>query len=102
VVRILIAKVQNKDRLAEVLRQIPVRQGQQGWNCVAWIREALDELQVSKGVVGRSVVEWETVRNAAMEYCQRKRDEHRFDGKGSFDATRVATFDLIQGRETIE
>jgi hypothetical protein len=36
-----------------------------------------------------------------MSYCQEKKDEHRFDGKGSFDTTRVATFDLIRGQETI-
>jgi hypothetical protein len=100
-VRILIAKIESRDRLAALLRRIPIRQGQQGWNCVAWIKEALEQLQVSRDVVGRSVVEWEVVRSAAMEYCQRKRDEHRFDGKGSFDTMRVATFDLIQGKETI-
>jgi hypothetical protein len=101
-VRILIAKVESRDSLAQVLRQIPIRQGQQGWNCVGWIKEALSELQTSTNVIGTSVVEWEAVRNAAMSFCQKKKDQHRFDGKGSFDASRVPTFDLIQGTETIE
>jgi hypothetical protein len=99
--RILIAKIESKDRLAQVLRQIPIRQGQEGWNCVLWIKEALSKLQVSTNVIGRSVLEWEVVRNAAMSYCQKKKDQHRFDGEGKFDTTRVATFDLIQGRETV-
>jgi hypothetical protein len=100
-VRILMAKIESRDRLAQVLRQIPIRQGQQDWNCVAWIKEALTQLQRSTDVISTSVVEWEAVRNAAMSYCQEKKDEHRFDGKGSYDATRVATFDLIRGQETI-
>jgi hypothetical protein len=101
-IRILIAKIESRDRLARVLRQIPIRLGQQGWNCVGWIKKALSELQTSTDVIGTSVVEWEAVRNAARSYCQKKKDQHRFDGKGSFDTSRVPTFDLIQGTETIE
>ena len=101
-VRILIAKIENRETLAQLLRQIPIRQGQQGWNCIAWIKEALEELQMSKNVIGTSAVEWEAVRNAAMSHVQKKKDQHRFDGKSSFDTAPVATFDLIQGKETIE
>jgi len=101
-VRILIAKIESRDGLAQILRQIPIRQGQQGWNCVGWIKEALSELRESTNIIGTSVVEWDAVRNAAMSYCQKKKDEHRFDGKGSFGTSRVPTFDLIQEKETIE
>lgn len=100
-VRILVAKIESRDRLAQLLRHIPIRQGQQGWNCVAWIKEALEQLQISTNVIGTSVVEWEAAHDAAMSYVQNKRDQHRFDGKGSFGTTRVPTFDLIQGQETI-
>ncbi|KAI4853172.1 hypothetical protein E4T44_01006 [Aureobasidium sp. EXF-8845] len=100
-VRILIAKIESREKLAEILKQIPIRQGQQGWNCVGWIKEALSKLQESTNVTGRSVLEWGVVRNAAMSYCQKKKDQHRFDGEGKFDTTRVATFDLIQGGETV-
>lgn len=101
-VRILIAKIENREELAQLLRQIPIRQGLQGWNCVGWVREALEQLQMSTKVIGTSAIEWEAVRNAAMSYVQDKKDQHRFDGKGSFDTTRVPTYDLIQGKETIE
>jgi hypothetical protein len=101
-IRILIAKIESRDKLAQILRQIPIRQGQQGWNCVGWIKEALSELKNSTNVIGTSVVEWDAVRNAAVSYCQSKKDQPRFDGKGSFDTSRVPTFDLIQGTETIE
>ncbi|KAG9522553.1 hypothetical protein KCV07_g2931, partial [Aureobasidium melanogenum] len=101
-VRILIAKIEDTDKLSQLLRQIPIRQEQQGWNCVLWIKEALSELQTSTNTVGTNVLEWEAVRNAAMSYCQQKRDEHRFDGTMKVDDSRVPTFDLIQGKETIK
>jgi hypothetical protein len=56
-VRILIAKIESRDRLAQVLRKVPIRQGQQGWNCVLWIKEALAELQMSTNIIGTSMVE---------------------------------------------
>lgn len=101
-VRVLIAKIEDTKGLAQVLEQVPIRQEQQGWNCVLWIKEALSELQAAKNVIGTSVLEWEAVRNAAMSYCQQKRDEHRFDNTVEVDKSRVPTFDLIQGKETIK
>lgn len=100
-VRILIAKIENTDKLAQLLRQIPIRQEQQGWNCVLWIKEALSQLEISKNIMGTSVIRWEAVRNAALSYCQQKKDEHRFDGTVKVGESRVPTFDLIQGKETI-
>jgi hypothetical protein len=100
-VRIMIAKIEDMDRLAQLLRQIPIRQGEPGWNCVLWVKEALSELEKSRKIIGTSVIEWKAVRDAAMAYCQQKRDQHRFDGRGDFDTSRVSTFDLIQKKETI-
>lgn len=99
-VRIMIAKIERTDRLAEVLRQIPIRQGQEGWNCVSWVREALAALEASKNVLGTSAIGWEAVRDAAMSYCQQKKEQHRFDGKGNFDTSQIPTFDLLQQKET--
>lgn len=100
-VRLVIAKIEDTDGLAKLLRQIPIRPEQEGWNCVLWVKDALTYLERSKSILGRSVIEWETVRRAAMSYCQQKIDQHRFDGKGKFDISRVPTFDLIQQKETI-
>ena len=68
---------------------------------MGWLKEALSLVEESRGIVGTSVLEWEAVRDAALTYCQRKRDEHRFDGKGSFDTQRVPTYDLIEKKEII-
>lgn len=39
--RIVVAKVLDRDRVASVLGSTPIRMGVEGWNCVAWVKEAL-------------------------------------------------------------
>lgn len=100
-VRIMTGKVADGNRLVELLRNTPIRQGQPGWNCVSWVKEALEMLKVDPKALGTSVIEWEKVRSVAMDYCQRKKDQHRFDGQGNFDMRKVPTYDLIERKETI-
>lgn len=100
-VRVMIGKVEKKDRLENVMRSVPVVQGDVAWNCVVWIREALKRLQEDGKAMGTAMLEWQTVRNATMEYAQRKRSQHRFDGQGNFDMQKAATFDLLAGVEIV-
>ncbi|KKK25449.1 hypothetical protein AOCH_006510 [Aspergillus ochraceoroseus] len=44
-VRIVVGKVADGSRLVEILRSTPIRQGQPGWNCVSWVKEALESLE---------------------------------------------------------
>lgn len=100
-VRVMLAKAEDKNRLAMLLRQVPIGQREQGgWNFVAWVREALLRIERSEGVVGTSVLGWEAVREAALSYCRLKRNQRRFDGSGEYDATQVPTFDMILTKET--
>ncbi|KAF7532236.1 hypothetical protein G7054_g8143 [Neopestalotiopsis clavispora] len=74
-VRILVGKIENHERLASILRSTPIRAEQPGWNCVGWVQEA------------------------------HKAAEHRFDGKhrpGQFDHKKVATYDMVDTKgETV-
>lgn len=100
-VRIMLAKVEDTSELAQLLRQVPIGQREEGgWNCVAWVREAFLRIERSEDVVGTSVLGWEAVREAALSYCRRKRDQRRFDGTGKYDSTQVPTFDMISIKET--
>lgn len=98
-VRIIVGKVADKSCLVEILRNTPIRQGQPGWNCVFWVKEALERLKANTKALGTSVIEWSKVRNEAMGYCQRKKDQHRFDGQGNFDMRKVPTYDLMELKE---
>ena len=104
-VRIVIGKVMSLERVMALLREVPVRDNQSGWNCVWWVREALDMLRADGKALSRtSVTDWEQVRGTAMGYVRRKEKEHRFDGgapPGIFDMDRVATYDLLTMDEII-
>ncbi len=66
---------------------------------MVWVRQALLALQNDGKAVGTSVLDWHTVRDAAMKYCQEKIDAHRFDGKVKFDMTRPATYDFLKKKK---
>jgi len=66
---------------------------------VSWVREALEQLKEDGRALGRSVLEWDRVRDEAIQYCRRKRDEHRFDGTREVDMDSTATYDLLSQRE---
>ena len=99
--RILIGKVENRRQLEDVLRHVQVVQGDKSWNCVIWVKNALEALQSNRKAVGTSSLDWSKVRAASMKYIQQKKDQHRYDGKAEFDASKTATLDLLEGRETV-
>lgn len=96
--RILVAKIEDRDKLESILRGVPLHPETQGWNCVAWVREAL-ELAADGGVLGTSMVAWDTVRDSSMKYVADKRAARRYETDGGFDQSKVATWDLLQGCE---
>ncbi|PYH92218.1 hypothetical protein BO71DRAFT_28664 [Aspergillus ellipticus CBS 707.79] len=98
-VRVMIGKIKDRGRLVEILRKTPIRQGEAGWNCVSWVKEALETSSIDGKALGTRVIEWGKVRNGVMEYCQSKKDQHRFDGQGNFDMSKAPTYDLIERKE---
>lgn len=107
-VRVVIGKVANLERVAAVLRGVPVCGGDEpGWNCVGWLHAALKMLRADPKALSSSSsssLEWEEASKAAMQFVRKKEGEHRFDGQaspGRFDMNRVATYDLLRGEEVI-
>lgn len=109
-VRIMISKSRDTKRLQHLLNveNVPIRgnqnQNQQGWNCVAWVKEAIHVLNADGRVLAHPTAPWHQIREASMNFITRKKRQHRFDGKaeqGQFDTLSVPTFDMTLGRETI-
>jgi hypothetical protein len=103
-VRVLLGKISNIDQLRSAFENTPVRGDQPGyehWNCVEWIREALDLIQDDEQALGTSVTDWNSVRNTAMWYVEKKKRDHRFDGQGQYDQKKAATWDMLERRELI-
>lgn len=100
--RLCIAKIVDAERLREVLASVPVRPEVPGWTCKAWVKEALETLkplQEAGDVLGKAVLDWETVHDAAITYTKRKTEEGRFSRQGAWDLTTVATWDQLTNRE---
>lgn len=105
-VRIMVAKIIDTEALIRILRETPVQQSNPDWNCVSWVKEALERLRAeaeTEGtVVGRHKLEWELVRGAAMRYCRAKRKARRFERTTSDRVNFVPTFNLAEGYEAVE
>ncbi|KAK5168146.1 uncharacterized protein LTR77_006714 [Saxophila tyrrhenica] len=100
-IRVVVAKIQDRERLPGILRTAPVTQDDSSWNCISWVREALATVQKDGEAVGTSKLDWQEVRDAAMGYCQEKIDAHRFDGKGQYDMMKTATYDLLERKKIV-
>ncbi|GAB0138333.1 hypothetical protein EsDP_00006569 [Epichloe bromicola] len=99
--RVVVAKVSDLQRLERILRQVPLRSGKEGWNCVAWVREAIHLASLDPYALGSRVDDWDVIRDKAMWYVDHKKSSHRFDGLGQFDISRPATWDMLKDEELI-
>ena len=84
----------------DIIRKAPIKPGEPGWNCVIWVKEALTALQADGKALGTSNVNWNAVRDAAMWYVEKKKAEHRFDGKGNYDSSKAPTWQRDGGQNT--
>ncbi|KAF1993982.1 hypothetical protein P154DRAFT_625054 [Amniculicola lignicola CBS 123094] len=103
-VRITIGKVADRARLMEAFARTPIRAGNAGyenWNCVSWVQEALSWGAHDGKALGSCQTDWTHVRDTAMWYIAKKAAEHRFDGQGQFDLSKVPTWDAIEGKELV-
>lgn len=76
-----------------ILRKIHIRQGEEGWNCISWVKEALSIALDDGKTVGTSVIDWEKVPKGAMEFCRGKVKGRRFEVNGGFDMSTYLGFD---------
>ncbi|KAK0390716.1 hypothetical protein NLU13_0219 [Sarocladium strictum] len=101
-VRIMIGKVKDKKRLESIFRNTPIQSRVTGWNCVFWVKEAIETAIADKKALGvPEGCTWQTIRDVAMWYIEKKKAAHRFDGKGDYDQRKAATWDMIEGIERI-
>lgn len=100
-VRICVGKIEKNRRVKEILRNVPVRENVAGWNCVYWVVEALKRLEEDGRAMGTNELDWTNIRDTTMAYIEKKKQDHRFDGRGPFDTSKPATYDLLEGTETI-
>ncbi|KAM7203360.1 hypothetical protein V8F33_002351 [Rhypophila sp. PSN 637] len=107
-VRVVIAKIHDMDRLMEILSNVPIRGHDKTFSCRMWMIDAVNALAQDDGQAlsaKSKITDWDTIYQAAIEFVEKKKAEHRFDGRDAenpnpvFRKERIATFDLLTGEE---
>ncbi|XPS94026.1 hypothetical protein M3J09_003352 [Ascochyta lentis] len=98
--RIVIAKVENEQRLGAILRGIPIINGDPNWRCRSWVAQALVEIAKDGNCVGSSQLDWETIEAFARQYVAQKTTAGRYT-KADDMLKPKPTYDLIEGKETV-
>jgi hypothetical protein len=101
-VRIMIGKIKDGDRLRAIIRNTALRPEVEGWNCVAWVKEAVEAALLDGRALGSSKnMNWNAIRDHAMRYVGEKKAAHRFDGQGWYDDSRAPTWNMLEGMELV-
>lgn len=99
-VRVMIGKVEDLERLVAIFRIVPVIQNNPDWRCRTWCANALAAVAADGKAVGTSVLDWEHVEEAARWYAGQKTAEGRFSDS-SLSLKPRPTWDLLQNKELI-
>ncbi|KAL1877372.1 hypothetical protein VTK73DRAFT_8667 [Phialemonium thermophilum] len=97
-VRVLIAKIRDKSRLVQLIKDVHRVQDDDTWNTRSWIADVLNAMATTGGVVGRSVLNWPLVDARARQYVADKIAAGRYAGPQDPTAPRP-TWDLIDDKE---
>jgi hypothetical protein len=100
-VRVMIGKVEDRKRLRTLLEAVPIPQDDPNWNCVSWIRDALELIARDGRCLGKaSATDWKTVESFVTDYLNSKVSGGRFTEEGLRPG--VPTWDLAGNVELIE
>jgi hypothetical protein len=55
-----IGDIADEERLLEIIRDAPIRQDEEGWNCVSWVREVLEMMWEDGEVLSGELAFWGT------------------------------------------
>ncbi|KAI6090405.1 hypothetical protein F4821DRAFT_275078 [Hypoxylon rubiginosum] len=99
-VRVVVGRVADMDRLKSLIRQVPVPMHPEdpNWNCVIWVKEALEAVIDDGKALSTSVDSWDKARDEVMWYVEEKMDKR---GQVSGVKQKVSTWDMLDGKELI-
>jgi hypothetical protein len=97
--RVLIAKIEDHERLENIFRSIPVIQNDPAWRCRTWIESALSGIANDGNAVGTSVLDWKRIETTAREYVAGKIADGRY--QSGADITTKPTWDMLENRELV-
>lgn len=98
--RIVIAKVEDEQCLVNLLRRLPVVNGDPDWRCRSWVGHALAEIAKDGNCVGTSRLDWENIEAFARQYVAHKTATGRYT-KADDMLKPKPTYDLLEAKETV-
>jgi hypothetical protein len=76
---VLIGKVVDPGGLARKVKGVTIVNDNSSWNCVEWVKDCLAVLKNEKKIMRTCNLDWKTVTDAALTYCEQKKDQGRFN-----------------------
>lgn len=98
--RILVAKIEDEQRLITLLRQLPVVQGDPNWRCRTWLANALVEIARDGKCVGTAELDWPTIERTARQYVADKTARGRY-GSGMDISAPKPTWNMVENKEIV-
>ncbi|KAI1118227.1 hypothetical protein F5Y14DRAFT_438655 [Nemania sp. NC0429] len=98
--RIVIAKIEDEQRLVALLRRVPVIQDNPNWRCRTWVADALAEIAKDGKCVGTAELDWQKIEALARQYVGDKSVSGRYLTPA--DVLRPKpTWDMLGNRESV-
>ncbi|MCJ1404687.1 hypothetical protein MMC11_007913 [Xylographa trunciseda] len=98
--RILVAKIEDEERLAKIFRSIPIIQNDPSWRCRTWVANALAEIAKDGKAVGSSELDWQKVEATARDYVGRKAAAGRYQDAANLTKP-SPTWDMLENKEVM-
>lgn len=103
--RVLIAKIGDPSSIDASLRSVPVVQGDPDFNCISWVRSAIETLNAHGVLSVSKFVDWSTIDQQCKDYVAKKKQAGRWSSSPTSDSkhkfVKIPTWDMLQGREIV-
>lgn len=98
--RILIAKIEDEQRLIALFRRLPVLQDDPNWRCRTWIASALVEIAKDGKCVGTAELNWQKIEAVARQYVDHKTASGRYRSAADLMKPKP-TWDMLENKESV-
>lgn len=98
--RIVIAKIEDEQRLLDIFRTTRWVQHNPNWRCRTWVGEVLTRIQQDGTIVGTSILDWPTIEATAREYVAKKAASDRYSRNFDMELPKP-TYNLYEKMEVI-
>ena len=98
--RIVVAQVEDKARLIQILRSTPVVQSNPNWRCRTWVVDVLNRLAADRKAVGTAQLDWSKIEPLARQYVAEKTAAGRY-ATAELLLSPTPTWDMLEDTEVV-